>query len=304
MPCIGTLFFASLYFNATLSFLISQNSFAQQSHLDWAAYYDGQILGKDVNYVAWLFGQIKPSFYEYISLPVDFTMGALGMFYLLPDASLDLTLRTYWKIGLASYILISMAFVIATANRRDSGLPLLTGLAGSLIIPMYAFYHGYYWTAGKALGMASPAIFVLVTLPLALSARWFMRLAPAIIVLVHVGFGIARPVAAASASGVAYPSPYPHYAPKSALDWNILSRIDRLASCASINLDIEDPHLDTYVQVALFGEGIPWRSLQPIRPFYDANSQVRQPAGKADCLVTDKVVAAPYRTVFDLRRSH
>ena len=65
-----------------------------------------------------------------------------------------------------------------------------------LTIPIVIVSSGQYWSAGKALSMAAPLLFVLLVTPLLFSAlfRITARVCSIIFVLAHLGLGIARPL--------------------------------------------------------------------------------------------------------------
>ncbi|MGI2035360.1 hypothetical protein ACRQ1B_23525 [Rhizobium panacihumi] len=303
-PAILATGVAALYYDATLSFLFSQGKFAQQPLLEWAVYHDAQLLGRDVDYYAPMVMKTPFSFYQYMSLPIDLFMGAAGMSYLLPWKGLDESTLFLWKGAAALYILclLSCAFLAAAKNRTK--LPIILGLLACFAIPSYVFFNGYFWSAGKALGMASPALFVLMTLPVIFKVAAKFRLTAMLLLAIHLGFAIARPIEAANPDGVLYPAPYSHHLPKPTRNWDIFAYGSALTECRGVHLNLKDPHLDTFVQVALTGKKIGWRSLQPIRPFYEETTDLRQQPGTADCLVTDLDGPAGYKTTIDLRRSN
>ncbi|PZM14871.1 hypothetical protein [Rhizobium tubonense] len=303
IPCIAAILVASLYWKGTIGFLLPQLGFASQlSRIDWAAYFDQQLFGRDVDYWPRINQGTPLTHYAHASAIIDPAMGELGLFYLLPTPNMNINVRTLLKALSAIYMaaLLLSAWVSA---RTSTDKPLLIGLASCFAIPFYALYQGVFWTAGKALGMAAPALFIIAALPIVLPVKWFWKLPAILLALVYLSFGIARPIAATSESGSPYPPPYPNLPDKAATDWSISSKETMLRSCHGINLNIGNAFLDTFVQVALTGEALGWRTLQAIRPFNEETTVLQQP-GAADCLVTDSDALPGYKTVVDLRRKN
>jgi hypothetical protein len=303
IPCVGAVCVASLYWEGTIGFLFAQLDFASQlPRIDWAAYFDQQLFGRDVDYWPRINQGTPLTHYALASAIIDPAMGGLGLFYLLPKPDLPINLRALLKALTAIYVVALLLSAWISAG-RSSDKPLIIGLSSSLIVPLYALYQRMFWTAGKALGMVAPALFVIAVLPLVLRVKWLWKLPAILLALVYLGFGIARPIAATDESGSPYPPPYPSLPHKEATDWRISSKTAMLRFCRGINLDIKNPYLDTFVQVALTGEGLSWHTLQSIRPFNEETTIMQRPSF-ADCIVTDSDALTGYKTIFDLRRKN
>lgn len=311
-PAIGTtiaIACAALYWKGTLGFGLSQSVNATQSLIGWALYYDGQLLGRDIVYPS--ISQMqwgRDLFYSAASLPVDLAVGALGLFYLLPTPDWPFYVRALWKLAAAGCVIVLAAAVFASLKTLDrKGRLLSYGLIGCLAVPAVALAANLYWTAGKALSMASPALYVLATLPLFTGDRpTWMKLPSALVVGIAFWFAIARPVGAANPSGFPFPPPYPFFKTKPQTDWTISSHRQRLQQCNGVHLDIDNVFLDSYLQIALTDWGIRWTSLRPIRPNHGLWPALEiQPRQSADCLLSDSADTtrtSEYSTVVNFKR--
>lgn len=298
---VGALLIAALYWDGTLGFLHNQISWTvKHPYFDWAIYYDHQLAGRDVNY-SLIFSQNIPFIhYEKASSFIDPAMGSLGLFYLLPTPDTGINARALWKaLTVFGMIWLAVSAVMA-AKQKTAVWPLVAGLLACLVIPAYAILQGYFWTAGKALGMAAPALFILAALPLALRTKWFWRIPALVVILAHLSFVVVRMMAA---NGEPYPQPYPQAPMKPAVNWSIIATHQALKACKGIHLNIQEPILDSYIQAALTGYKIKWQTLQAIRPSYDVYPPpVFQKTDPAECLITDIDPINGYKMGLDLRR--
>jgi hypothetical protein len=127
----------------------------------------------------------------------------------------------------------------------------------SLIVPGALALKGNYWAAGKGLSMVSPLLFMLLVAPIVASrcgGSWW-RVPAILLVAGHVAFGLYRPVAAASPSGIHYASPrYPSgQVPqwKEDIRWNLQSWVPTLLSCERVSIDSDNYVVERYVQLLL-----------------------------------------------------
>ena len=121
----------------------------------------------------------------------------------------------------------------------------------------------------------------------------------ALYVAAQLGFGLARPLAAAHPDGIHFASPpYPSVQVakyKTALSWDLGSRDTELEQCRRIAVDVENPFLDRYVQLHLSELGVIWWSLRPLNSYFAIGAELgsMRPQGVPDCLVTDRPAAPP-----------
>jgi hypothetical protein len=155
---------------------------------------------------------------------------------------------------------------------------------------------GRYWSAGKALSIAAPLLFFLISAPLlsAVLVRPVERMACLVVVIGHVLMGTLRPMMVADPSGATIPG-LPGSAPaveqqKAGMDWRVDRWVALFRSCKSIILNVNHPLMNKLAQLAATDIGLSWASVQPIRYPY-AHIPVFQPPGweQADCIAGDNV---------------
>jgi hypothetical protein len=290
---------------------------------DWFAYYQRYLFPLDLSDMladAYNSGRFPDRGLWQLALfaPIDFVAGAFGLYFLQPSPALPLVLRVVWRLVVLAGLVALLRAALGTAlslfrrglEERASRLALWVLLA--LPAPLPLLLMGKYWAAGKALGMIGPFLFLLAAAPLLLAearpsaarGRPLWRTLPAAIFLAaQLGFGLARPLAAANPDGIHYSRPpYPSVQSseyKTALDWGLARRDDALRRCRRIALDIESPFLERYVQLHLTELEAVWWSLRPLNGYFDRGKVLglQAPKGEPDWLVTDRKAPSAPATV-------
>jgi hypothetical protein len=191
-------------------------------------------------------------------------------------------------------------------DRRHRTLFALVAAAAVLVVG--AALAGLYWTAGK--GFAMIALIVLAAMAIPLSAkparrssvgRWYALCFWALIAA-HIAFGVARPIAVAmTRTGIHYQAPpYPSVqdpAAKTMISWDIRTAVNAAATCRHVDVNIEHPFLDSFVQMALTERGVRWTSQRPIRNYYGLYQDFgrRSSDEPGDCLLTTATHAGDSR---------
>lgn len=190
--------------------------------------------------------------YRIFSAPIDAVAGLIGVYFIAPSAALPTFVKIAWKLTDAA-LFISLAVTIARSIRtKESGI-FLAGCLAVLLLPAALLFRGDYWTAGKAVTMVAPMLFLVLAYPLTQPFR-ALAIPAAIFVALHLGFGIQRIAAATNETGMraaraGYPS-VPHL--KALYDWNVPRwRTDHLARCTHVAVDIKDAHLERLVETVL-----------------------------------------------------
>jgi len=307
------------FWDGTIGHVIRQLSLASDTSIDWSRYFQRYLLGRDIDGLAALggFRWSIDSVYAICSLPVDFVVSAIGLYYVLPTRDVPLAARIGWKavlLALAAILLAGAARSVLGAWRRDinsRSSRLFIGAAVACIPPVLVFVAGRYWSAGKALAMASPLLFMILVSPLLTGRRGRWSVVAWGLVAGHLAFGVYRPIAAANPDGVHYDfPPYPSAQDsrfKRELSWDLPAWKSVLAACRRTSIDLENPFLERYVQVYLTELGVDWSSVHPLDSYYGYGTRLgMQPQLEApDCLVTsqlDRVRAG--QTVIWLGRDH
>jgi hypothetical protein len=236
------------------------------------------------------------SWYAIISWPADFMYGAIGLYFVRPPADLALIMRVGWKLLLWIPLVIlfygaGVAGLRIVRDRKPTTILCFTMVALiSLVFPIALASQGLYWTAGKGLAMIAPLMFGLLVLPLATESGRHLRKHSVIwaYVFLSLAFGLFRPVAALTPSGIHYSAPYPavsNGALKLTIDWNIAGVLDQSRICKKLVIKISNPFLDSFVQSALTERNAQWSTLQPIDTYYGMGRTFAPPPrpNDADC---------------------
>ena len=313
----GAFLIALPLLHETIALLLHMGNAAAFKSMEWWTYFQRYLFGRDIDYFAPIVAADTPLtvLYALLSLPVDFLAGLMGLHFALPLPDLPIGLRAVWKFGLAIGMSALLRNVIQSIRRERSGTRrghfYFLALT-SLMMPAAIAIAGRFWSAGKALSMASPLLFLVLASPILLStaAGRGARLLAAGYVLVHLGLGGYRPLAAMAPSGIHYRMPYPGVPDptyKTKLSWDILQRREDFAECHNVSLDISHPVLERYVQMVLSEWGVTWSSLRPLNSYYGNGIDLGlqpQPAF-ADCLATTRLVTAkPGQSVIWLGRDN
>jgi hypothetical protein len=189
--------------------------------------------------------------YRIFSAPIDAVAGLLGVYFVAPPAALPTSAKVIWKLAEAA-LFISLIVTIAKSVRTRQSAIFLAGCLAVLMLPAALLFRGDYWTAGKAVTMVAPLLFLVLAYPLTQPVR-ALAIPASIVVALHLGFGIQRIAAAANENGMravraGYPS-VPHL--KALYDWNVPQWRIGLAGCSHVAVDVKDPHLDRVVETVL-----------------------------------------------------
>jgi hypothetical protein len=290
---------AAGYWQGTLGDLAAKAQFAlvaiDLTH-KWSLYFQRYIFDASISEGGYV------GVYALFSWPVDFLYGTLGLYFMRPPAELSLAIRIIWKLVL--YVpLVGLAmgvYRVGRASLRRATPPFIgcywIVAVAALPLPIAAALRCDYWIAGKTLAMITPLLFGLLVMPLArdLQMRVICIAASGALVLANLGFGIARVFAANSAAGIHYRfPPYPTMeGVKRSIRWDIAPALSNSARCLHLDVDIEDPFLDWYVQIALVERGADWVSRRPTNEDLGTGQNFGNPRGRAgaqaDCLLTTR----------------
>jgi hypothetical protein len=303
----------------TMGVLFRQLHSAVTRTNDWFAYYQRYMIPLDLSDVftaAYKSGAFPYAHLGQIALfvPIDLLSGLFGLYFLDPSPVLPLALRVLWRLvllaGLAVLLVCALRELFACLRRglgeRRGRLALWTLLA--LATPLPLVLMGKLWAGGKAISMIGPFLFLLAAAPLLMPARGAASSTPrrrwralpaALYVAAQLGFGLARPLAAAHPDGIHFASPpYPSVQVaqyKTALSWGLMPYDAELKHCRRIAVDIASPFLERYVQLHLSELAVVWWSVRPLNSYFAIGAELgtMRPQGTPDCLVTDRPGIAP-----------
>ncbi|MFI4988125.1 MAG: hypothetical protein ACHQF3_11860 [Alphaproteobacteria bacterium] len=303
--------------DGTMGVLFRQIHSAVSRTNDWYLYYQRYLMPLDLSQAfveAYKGGQVlhQPLWQLALFVPLDLVTGLFGLYFLQPPPALPLAVRVLWRLvvlaAMVTLFLPALRELLARLRRgldeRASRLALWALLA--LPAPLPLVVMGKFWAAGKAISMIGPFLFLLAAAPLliplpkgvpgaAAGSRW--RLPALLFVLAQLGFGLARPIAAAHPDGIHFAAPpYPSVQVakyKTALSWDLVAHDDELRHCRRIAVDVENPFLERYVELHLTDLAAVWWSLRPLNGYFGIGSDLglQPPRGVPDCLVTDRPLA-------------
>lgn len=292
-----------LYFHGTIYFLYRQFTGLAVSNVDWWQFFQSYLFGREADYLALLTGRAPASWSMYIdalfSWPVEAAAGAIGLYYILPDSTWPMVLAVAYRLLLYVFmagLLIGSARAIVRYWRSypaSSQIRMIGACLAGLTVPIVIVCMGQYWSAGKALSMAAPLLFVLLVTPLLFSAfsGFTAKVCSVVFVLAHLGLGIARPIVSADPSGggiLGLPGAVVK-TQKSTYDWRHDKWGALMQDCARVAIDVNDEHLGRLVEIVATDRRVAWSSLQS---GYTSMANSRKPVrseliDQADCLVTD-----------------
>ncbi len=320
--------------DGTMGVLLRQIHSAMTHTVGWYFYFQRYLMPVDLSQLfidTYKKGQVPHEVLWQLALfvPIDLVTGLFGLYFLQPPPALPLAVRVLWRLVvlavMATLLLPAARTLLARLRRgldeRASRLALWALLA--LPTPLPLVVMGKLWAAGKAISMIGPFLFLIAAAPLLIPAPeerprgpfgGRLRKLPALAFLfAQLGFGIARPIAAAHPDGIHFvPPPYPSIEVaknKTTLSWDLAARDDELSHCRRIAVDVENPFLERYVELYLTDLAALWWSERPLNDYFgvgaDLGLQPRQ--GAPDCLVTDRplapaLAAAPGERVISLAR--
>ena len=305
------------FWSGTIGHLIRQLSLASDNSVAWWRYFQRYLFGRDIEVTTLMegFRWSSAAIYTFLSLPVDFTVSAIGLYFVLPTSAISLPIRVVWKLVLlvlATALLVGAARSLWTAWRTDRGSRiscLFVAAIAACLLPVLFLAMGRYWSAGKALAMAAPLLFMILASPVLTGAPRPWSVVAWLFVCGHLVFGLYRPLAAADPDGIHYRfPPYPSIQDarfKRELSWDLQRWKPLLATCRRTSIDLQNPFLERYVQVYLTELGARWSSVRPLDSYYGVGTPlgVQAQLVAPDCLVTDRVHhVQPWQTVIWLSR--
>jgi hypothetical protein len=304
------------HWDATIGFLAPQIRFAAHpaasgAENNWHLYFQRYIFDPIITEARY------HGIYAILAAPIDFFYGLLGLYFLRPQANLTIWLRIVWKLILLAPMVILIWGVASNAiptfrrggDRRHRTLFALVAAAAVLVAG--TALAGLYWTAGKGFAMIALIVLAAMAIPLAAkparrsSAGRSYALCFWALIAAHIAFGVARPIAART--GIHYQAPYPNEAAaKTMISWDIRTAVNAAAICRHVDVNIEHPILDSFVQMALTERGVRWTSQRPIRNMYGMYPDFggRSSDEPGDCLLTTGTHAGDSRIGVVITRPH
>lgn len=284
------------YVNGTLRFLLAQLGSATRARPDWWLYFQGYLID------AYQHGGALPLAIS------NSVLAAFGLYFVLPAAGASFS--TAWGLLDGAFLLATLGAAAAcwirthrAAPRSHAVLCLISAIAMSATVAAIAL-SGRYWVAGKALSMIQPMLFICVSAPLWLGARpsgarplgvrrWLLQVPSLALAALYLGFGVARPIAAAAPDGIHYPRPYPSIqeaALKQNYRWDFARYSQAIRQCKAVVLDVDNIALERYAQVFLTGFKTPWYSTHAIDPNWGSGPELglQEPLSNPDCVLTSK----------------
>jgi hypothetical protein len=287
-----------------LGFLFSHVLAVAVRKLDWWKYFDRYLFGREQNYLANLgrgTGSSWPAFYDSLfSLPVEAVIAGMGLYYFLPTAAWPLSLAAAWKLFLCLAVAMALAAVARAVmeswrqNPASAQSRMIAGCIAGCLVPFMILLTGHLWAAGKALSIASPLLFFLITAPLApgLPVWPAGRLACLAIVLGHLITGALRPILVKEAGGATIPgvpgSGTAVEQAKAGMDWEVDRWAQMFRTCKAVILDIEQPFMNKIAQLVATDIGARWASMRPLSLGGDETAVFHPPGWEqADCVASD-----------------
>ncbi len=291
-----------LFWRGTLGFLYLQITSTEMARPDWYLHFQRYLWGLDL--AEWHRAGPGSAWtgYGLLSAPVDFLSGAFGVYFAVPPPTLPLAARVGIKILLAAFLvaLVVQATRALVGVVREEHRTRGAFLLGSLVCcatPVGLVLLDRLWQAGKFLSMVAPLLFLWLVLPLVVRRRPLAARVPALVlVLAQLGFGLARPVAAARArDGIHYPPPYPSVERvelKRDISWDLLGWQRFFSSCRLVNLNVRHALVHAYAEMLLAEAHVPWSPSRVVRS-YDGRRVLAPPdlerSSRADCQILDSL---------------
>lgn len=280
--------------NMTAGFLFAQIATSKTiiPQLPWFVFYD-----------SFYFADLAPpnndwTPYRIFSAPIDASAGLLGIYFVAPSAELTTSVKVIWKLAEAA-LFISLAVTIAKSIRTKRSAVFLAGCLAVLLLPAALLFRGDYWTAGKAVTMAAPLLFLVLAYPLTQPFR-ALAIPAAVVVALHLGFGAQRIAAAANENGMRAMAGYPNVPHLKALyDWNVPQWRLGLAGCTHVAVDVKDPHLGRVVETVLTDLKI-LANLKTDRKanYYDGpDVPATSRPDTSDCVISDHPIKSEQREI-------
>lgn len=227
---------------ATLNFLVGQIGFAPTAPRAWFLAYDAFYFGHDqLSKAGW-------SFYDFFVTASDISMGMLGLYFLAPPIFPEPSLDPLWivlKIAFAISLIFAGYFNLKGGIKRT----LLAASAFALVPALIMTLQQNYWSAGKAVSIASPFIFIAVTATLFGHRRW-LAIPAMLFVALQLGSGVQRIMASERGTGIRAETPYPNFnTVKRLFNFDAAYWTKELADCHNVASMLRDPTLRTFVHL-------------------------------------------------------
>ena len=291
--------------DSTTAFLIRQFTTSMSQAVDWFLYFQRYLAPADLTAfftIGYKTGHYPPDllWQAILFVPIDLVTGLVGLYMLQPPADLPLVERVLWRLvvlaALGALLIpaLSVVWKAAWQSGGDRAARMLRLTLLALLMPLPFVLLGKLWSAGKAIAMIGPFLFLLVVAPLLRTGEVRVWRGPALVFLaIQLGFGLVRPLAATHPDGIHYPLPYPSVQRadlKTGLSWDLKRWNATLRGCRRIAVDTENPFLERYVQLYLTDMKTVWWSVRPLNGYFDRGLLLGlQPArGEPDCRVTDR----------------
>jgi hypothetical protein len=288
----------------TVAYVVRQLSRAAANLPDWWKYYQRYLFGSDADFLDVIvspdsrFGELANAWF---SLPVESALAGLGLYAVLPSAGWPAAVAVAWKLLLYGFLFVLLRGIARTAwtiwrtEPDGSAARLLAGSVAGCLVPIAILAAGHGWAAGKGLAMATPMLFTLVIAPLAPLAakRWNPGAVAAVIVVVavHLGLGILRPLLVMQAAGAGIPG-LPTAAAQvnaqkaTSLDWDYNRLSAEIRSCNGLVIDVDNPMMHNLLRRLAAELRVPWAAPRIMswpdragRPYFPEDFE------KFDCLV-------------------
>ncbi|OSI33367.1 hypothetical protein [Bradyrhizobium canariense] len=293
--------------SGTVAYVVRQLSHAAINPPDWWKYYQRYLFGSDANFLDVIgspdsrIGELANAWF---SLPVESALAGLGLYAVLPSAGWPAAVAVAWKLLLYGFLFVLLrgiartAWTIWRAEPDGSVARLLAGSLAGCLMPIAILAAGHGWAAGKGLAMATPMLFTLVIAPLArlvpLAAnRWNPGAVAAVVVVVavHLGLGMLRPLLVMQAVGASLPG-LPTAAAQvnaqkaTSLDWDYNRLSADIRSCNALVIDVANPMMHNLLRRLAAELRVPWAAPRIMsgpatagRPYFPEGFE------KFDCLV-------------------
>jgi hypothetical protein len=284
------------YWHGTMGFVLFQAQLIGQKAYptEWFFYYYRFLFGRNEHAIDIILNAAIPAqnaLFSALSLPIDFALGALGVYFLSPEPGDGRTLGILLDCAVVIGLIVSV--ISATRNMRSAnpaGFALLCGALLALAVPALMFASGRMWAGGKGLLMAAPLLYFVLIAPLLIPMPRRLKLLPLLLVCAQLAFALQRPIAAQSPDGIhrRFP-PYPTIMEKATFDWDLPRHKSRLSACSAVALDLAHPVLDRIARTFASDLGLRWYSQRPLRSYFDQGVDLgrQRPIGEADCVLTD-----------------
>ena len=253
----------------------------------------------------------------WFSLPVESALAGLGLYAVLPSAGWPAAVAVVWKVLLYGFLFVLLRGIARTvwtiwrAEPDGSAARLLAGSLVGCLMPIAIFAAGHGWAAGKGLAMAMPMLFTLVISPLAPLAakRWNPGAVAAVVVVVavHLGLGLLRPLLVTQAAGAGLPG-LPTAAAQvnaqkaTSLDWDYNRLSADIRSCNELVIEVTNPMMHNLLRRLATELRVPWAS-SGIMSWPDRSARSYFPEGfeKFDCLAASGAAHGQSGAAVDLR---